>query len=67
MDGSCARTEIRTAEIPVLRALALSGFVGGTALLVGGILLDDLVVAGIGAVTWIAGVGVGLWSHRISP
>jgi len=51
--------------MPALRALALVGFLGGTALLVTGIVRDDPGVAIAGIVLWTVGAALGLFTHRL--
>ena len=52
--------------MPVLRALALLGFIAGTAVLVTGILRDDFAIAIAGVLLWAIGVAVGLFAQRMS-
>ena len=51
--------------MPALRALAMSGFLGGTALLVGGIMLDHIAVALAGIGLWMGGAAVSVLAHRL--
>ena len=53
--------------MPALRAMALLGFLGGTATGAVGIIRDlpELVIAG--AVMWSVGVALGLFAHRLDP
>ena len=52
--------------MPVLRAIALFGFLLGTVLLTYGILVDIFAVAIAGVAAWAAGVGIGLLAHRLT-
>jgi type IV secretory pathway TrbD component len=53
--------------MPALRAIALLGFLAGTAVGAIGIIRDlpDLAIAG--AVMWTVGVALGLFAHRLDP
>jgi hypothetical protein len=50
--------------MPVLRALALLGFLLGTAVLAIGIVRDQWTVAVAGGLLWAIGVAVGLFAKR---
>jgi hypothetical protein len=51
--------------MPALRAVALLLFLVGTALLVAGILREQVALTVAGVVLWVVGVTVGLFVHRL--
>ena len=53
--------------MPALRAIALLGFMVGTAVGAIGILRDLPELAIAGAVIWVAGVALGVFLHRLDP
>jgi type IV secretory pathway TrbD component len=53
--------------MPALRAIALLGFLAGTAVGAVGIIRDLKELAIAGAVMWAVGVALGLLAHRLDP
>jgi type IV secretory pathway TrbD component len=53
--------------MPALRAIALLGFMAGTAVGAVGIIRDLRELAVAGAVIWTVGVALGLIAHRLDP